>query len=248
MSNILNNTNEIKNYAEQEGFTTIETNLKQVNLNNEQSILAFLEQMRAYDQSLNRVLNRREIEKRRKIFTELSNHLTSICPTLPQAVFDIRDWYRQAITDMERVEGKSLDEKFFQQIPNKLINDVRDETLNPLDVVVYAVFLNFRGDNEGSWPSNTTVAKAVGRSERTIQHCTKRLEKAGHIDRSQYSNKGTKFTRFTTAIKRNRSRTESCHPTKRGPAVTCHDGTKIEKVLERTDDGGYVEVEYYYEP
>lgn len=203
MENKLNDIIKLTNPEEQDGFAAIEAKLELIDLQNEKEIVSFLKQMKAYDESLSRILTGDEIAKRKVIFDRLANQLQSICLVVPFVITDIRDWYRGNIADAQKVEGKLLDEKYFQQIPNRLINDVRNKKLIPLDVVVYAVFANFLGNNEGCWPSNATVAKAVGRTERCIQRCSSRLEEAGHIDRSQYSNMGTKFTRLKTRAKWN---------------------------------------------
>lgn len=82
-----------------------------------------------------------------------------------------------------RNERKNLNPEYFQQVPNILINEVRDQNLTPTDVCVYIVFCDFQRGNVYCFPSLKTVAKHLGLSSRTVSRSVSRLLNRGHIKR-----------------------------------------------------------------
>jgi hypothetical protein len=106
--------------------------------------------------------------------------------------------------DLKEAKRIRLDEDYFQQIPNIVLNDFADKKIKALDVVIYAIYVHHVGNNGHCWPSNETVAKECGVTPRTVQNCTKRLMKAGHITRDGYSRYGTRFTCLSTAVKKDK--------------------------------------------
>jgi DNA-binding MarR family transcriptional regulator len=84
---------------------------------------------------------------------------------------------------MDNCDYKQLDERYWQMIPNALINDIRRKRLKPSDIAVYAVLRNHLGNHDFVWCSNETVAEYIGCSDRTVLRSIKRLGEAGHIER-----------------------------------------------------------------
>jgi hypothetical protein len=104
----------------------------------------------------------------------------------------------------KRNEHPTVPEGNYQMVPNTFVNDIREGKLEPIDVIVWMALKNHLGENKNCWPSNTTIAKIIGISVRTVIRSTNRLIKANHITRKGKSRFGTKFTEFQTLVKNNK--------------------------------------------
>ena len=98
-------------------------------------------------------------------------------------------------------DKSKLSEAHFVQIPNVLLNQVAEGGLQPLDVLVFGVLHSHLGQNEAAWPSNTTVAKCLGKGVATVGRSISRLTKRGHIRREQNDRGDTARTYFLTGVK-----------------------------------------------
>lgn len=56
------------------------------------------------------------------------------------------------------------------------------QDLTPADKLIFAILSNYRGDNETCWPSQTTIARKSGITEKTVRRCLTRLEQAGLLE------------------------------------------------------------------
>jgi hypothetical protein len=104
--------------------------------------------------------------------------------------------------DNKEKSEPGLSNEHFTLLPNPLLNDLKDGKLEPLDIAVYAVYSNRVGAKGNCWVGNKSVAASLGISARTVQRCTRRLEKAGHIRRKGNSQWGTRYTFLGTRVKK----------------------------------------------
>ena len=97
-----------------------------------------------------------------------------------------------------------LNENNYQQVPDKLVNDVRDKKITPLDVVVWMAFSHHQRKKKNSWPSNKTIAAIIGVNERTIIRSINRLKGANHVIRHGKTRYGTRYTTLTNRVHNNK--------------------------------------------
>jgi DNA-binding MarR family transcriptional regulator len=93
-----------------------------------------------------------------------------------------------------RNTDKGLPSENYQQVPNDLVNDIRNGRLTPLDLAVYMVLAQHLGENACCWPGNGTIAKTIGRERQAVSDSMTRLSRAGYIARPTYNKFGTKNT------------------------------------------------------
>jgi DNA-binding MarR family transcriptional regulator len=93
-----------------------------------------------------------------------------------------------------------LPSKYYQQVPNDLVNDIRHGRLNPLDIAVYMVLAQYLGENASCWPSNRKIAQIIGREKQAVGDSMKRLSQSGYIARPSYHPCGTKNTFLLLSI------------------------------------------------
>ena len=98
-------------------------------------------------------------------------------------------------------DASRLSPAHFVQIPNVLLIQVAEGGLQPLDVLVFGVLHSHLGQNDAAWPSNTTVAKCLGKGVATVRRSISRLERFGHIRREQENRGTTARTYFPTGVK-----------------------------------------------
>ena len=75
-------------------------------------------------------------------------------------------------------KGSILKPGKYASIPHRVLSSKR---LEPSDKLVYMAILDHLGKNKVAWPSQTTLARETGLSERSVRYSVKRLMKAGLI-------------------------------------------------------------------
>jgi hypothetical protein len=87
----------------------------------------------------------------------------------------------------------------FYKLPQKL---TARKDLNPSDKIVFAVILDFIGDNEYGWPGVRTLAKATGLFTATVVASLKRLEAVGLLNIQRRGNgKSSYYSLLKTVLK-----------------------------------------------
>lgn len=95
----------------------------------------------------------------------------------------------------------SLPKEYFQQVPNVLVNHLKEKKLKPIDLAVYMVYVKHRGENDFGWPSNGKVARIIGREKRAVIDSNQRLQRWGYLSREKYNpTTGTKQTVLLTYV------------------------------------------------
>jgi hypothetical protein len=85
---------------------------------------------------------------------------------------------------------KYLSESNFIQLPNLLLNELRDGKLQWIDIIVYIILISFKSGKNNVYPANYTIAIMARKAESTIRASLQRLADRGHIRREIL--KGTK--------------------------------------------------------
>ncbi len=106
----------------------------------------------------------------------------------------------EEIKDEPIAKTPTLNEDNYQQVPDRLVNDVGNKILKPLDVLVWMVFSHHQRKNKNSWPSNKTIAAILAVKERTVIRSINRLKAAKHLIRYGKTRYGTRFTTLTTRV------------------------------------------------